>query len=59
MVRYAPVTNGLKWSYSGSSDDPFDSMSWGSQQMLPNGNVLVTESMAGRIFEVTPSGEIV
>lgn len=31
----------------------------GSHQVLPNGNLLITESRAGRVFEVTDSGEIV
>jgi hypothetical protein len=26
---------------------------------LPNGNTLITESDRGRVFEITPSGEIV
>jgi len=26
---------------------------WGEQQLLPNGNVLITESFAGRVIEVT------
>jgi hypothetical protein len=28
-------------------------------QRLPNGNTLITEGMHGRIFQVTPSGEVV
>ena len=31
----------------------------GAAQALPNGNVLVTESTKGRVFEVTRDGEIV
>jgi len=31
----------------------------GKHQVLPNGNVLVTSSEQGRVFEVTPDGEVV
>jgi len=31
----------------------------GNQQFLPNGNILITEWVAGRVFEVTPEGKIV
>jgi hypothetical protein len=31
----------------------------GTVQRLPNGNTVVTESEAGRAFEVTPAGEVV
>jgi hypothetical protein len=30
-----------------------------AQERLPNGNTLVTESDGGRLFELTPGGEIV
>jgi Arylsulfotransferase (ASST) len=31
----------------------------GKQQYLPNGNLLITESQAGRAFEMTAGGDIV
>jgi hypothetical protein len=31
----------------------------GKQQILPNGNILVTHYEEGRVFEVTKNGEIV
>ena len=31
----------------------------GSQQALDNGNILITESLRGRIFEITRSGRVV
>jgi hypothetical protein len=37
----------------------FYSRIMGTHQLLPNGNRLITESMAGRIFEVDANGEIV
>jgi len=37
----------------------FFSASWGSVQRLPNGNTFSLDCHKGRLFEVTPSGEIV
>jgi len=31
----------------------------GTHQRLINGNILITESVAGRVFEATPDGEVV
>ena len=31
----------------------------GKHQYLPNGNILITESLAGRVFEITSSAKIV
>jgi hypothetical protein len=47
------------WEFRGSPEQPFFSFSCGAAERLPNGNTLVTESDAGRAFEVTPEGEIV
>ncbi len=49
----------LVWSYVGSEQTPFFSFTCGAAERLPNGNTLVSESDAGRAFEVTPGGEIV
>jgi hypothetical protein len=56
VIEFDPGTQDIVWQY----DDPeFFSIGAGSQQVLPNGNVLITESRAGRIFEVTRKGRIV
>ena len=59
IVEYDPVAEEIVWEYKGA--DPFDfySRGRGACQKLPNGNVLVTESAKGRVFEVTPDGETV
>ncbi len=44
------------WSYTAPG---FLSRGAGAQQRLPDGNTLISESEAGRIIEVTQSGEIV
>ena len=43
----------------GSKAGEFNSPVCGSLQRLPGGNTLITESTAGRVFELTPSQEVV
>jgi arylsulfotransferase ASST len=45
--------------YQGTKDHPFFTDVLGDHQRLPNGNVLITESMPGRVFEVDADGRIV
>ena len=45
------------WSFKPTAK--FFSSSWGSVQRLPNGNTFSLDCHKGRLFEVTPSGEIV
>jgi hypothetical protein len=59
IVDIDPATLKTGWTYKGTREEPFYSINRGSQQTLPNGNVLITESTGGRIFEITPEGEIV
>jgi len=56
-IEMDPATGEIVWSYDGGSKffSPFRS----GVQRLPNGNTLVCESDAGRIFEVTREGEVV
>ena len=56
VLEVDPRSNEIGWSYT--SDD-FHTPLRGSAQRLPNGNTLITESDAGRVFEVTESGDIV
>lgn len=46
----------LVWSYTAPG---FFTHGAGAQQRLPNGNTLITESIKGRLIEVTPEGRIV
>jgi len=59
VVIIDPATREVVWSYSGAAEETFFSVGRGSNQLLPNGNALITESNQGRAFEVTPEGEIV
>jgi hypothetical protein len=54
-----PATYEVHWSYAGREGEPLDSVARSSQNRLENGNTIVVESMAGRVIEVTPEGEIV
>jgi hypothetical protein len=45
--------------YTGSEGQPFYTDIVGNHQWLPNGNMLITESIKGRAFEIDPEGIIV
>ena len=59
IEEFNPVSKALVWTYRGTEAQPFYSKYLGTAERLPNGNTLITESDAGRAFEVLPSGEIV
>ena len=59
VVEIDPLTQEVVWAYRGSPGRNFSSHFLGSCQRLPNGNTLITESTAGRAFEVTEEGDIV
>ncbi len=54
-----PFSQKIVWEYRGTATNPFYSETCGSNQRLPNGNTLITETDNGRAFEVTPNGMIV
>lgn len=59
VLEVDPATQAIVWSYAGTKEQPFESEVRSSQARLANGNTLITESDGGRLFEVTPEGEIV
>jgi len=59
VLALDPADLSVAWRYRGSALDPFYSETCGTAQRLPGGTTLITESDAGRAFEVTPEGEIV
>jgi hypothetical protein len=63
VLEIDPLTNEIVWQYDASSGGrdywTFHSCFISSARRLPNGNTLICEGMYGRIFQVTPSGEIV
>jgi hypothetical protein len=59
VVELDPRTNEIVWEYRGDPKESFFSGCCGAVQKLPNGNVVITDAGAGRVFEVTPDKEIV
>lgn len=59
VIEIEPFTQEVVWSYAGDERNDFYSALCGSCQRLENGNTLITESLSGRAFEVTPAGETV
>ena len=57
VLELDPLTHDVAWSYRSTPKQRFSSPFLGSSARLPGGNTLVTESTAGRAFEVTPQGE--
>ena len=63
IMEIDPATKEVVWTYSGTDADPMYSNIGGRVQWLPNGNILVGEPQAGRVFELARdangNGEIV
>ena len=64
LVEIDPATCEIVWEYRHEPNRrketcKFLSLSWGSTQRLPNGNTFSLDCHKGRLFEVTPDGEIV
>ena len=59
IIEVNPETNEIEWTYEGSPPMSFFSSYISGADRLPNGNTLICEGAHGRIFEVTPTGQIV
>jgi len=59
VLEYDPQTQAFPWFYPGPNGKPFFSEIRGLSQRLSNGNTLITNSVAGEVFEVTPGHEVV
>lgn len=59
VIELDPLSEEIVWEYRAPEPSDFYTRGRGSAQRLGNGNTLITESMAGRVFEVTREGEIV
>ena len=59
VLEYDPRSKRIIWEYGVRKKERFYSHFWGTQQKLSNGNILIVESAAGRILEVTPDKRIV
>ncbi len=59
VVELDPLTRKIVWQYRADPPEDFYSHSRGTAARLDNGNTLISSSNQGRVFEVTPAGEIV
>jgi hypothetical protein len=59
IILVSGKENSMEVYYEGSEKEPFFSEFMGKNQWLPNGNLLVTESLEGRAFEINTKKEIV
>lgn len=53
IVELDPVSEQVVWEYRGDPPASFYSELRGGAQKLPNGNILITESDSGHVFEIT------
>ncbi len=59
LVEIDPRTDRIVWEYVADPPFSFFSGSQGGVQRLPNANTLITDSISGRVFEVTYNKEMV
>ena len=59
VIEVNPSTDEVAWEYRGDPPISFYSYHISGAERLPNGNTLICEGAPGRIFEVTPVGEVV
>ncbi|MBR9652742.1 arylsulfotransferase family protein [Thalassovita aquimarina] len=58
ILSFDPATGETRVLYPLAEGDAFFTWIEGAHQRQPNGNILISETYAGRIFEVTPDGKI-
>ncbi len=59
VLEINPDTGGIEWEYKAEAPFGFFSAAGSGAGRLPNGNTLICDMPAGRIFEVTPEAEVV
>lgn len=59
IAELDPGTGAVQRLYGGRPEQEMYTDIQGKHQMLPNGNLLITQAQAGRVLEVTEPGEIV
>ena len=59
VIELNPETKETVWEYRGAPPMTFFSSHVSGCHRLENGNTLICEGLLGRIFEVTPDGDIV
>jgi len=59
VVEFDPRSDEIVWQFAGNEQTSLRSDIRACQQLLKNGNVLITESDQGRLLEVNRDGEVV
>ena len=59
VIEIDPENKKHVWTYKGSPPHTFNSRHISGAQRLSSGNTLICEGISGRIFEVTPEGDVV
>ncbi len=59
LIELDPATGKTRIIYPLGDQPGFVSELLGAHELLPNGNRLIVESRAGRVFEINPAGDIV
>ena len=59
ILSVDPNNNSYRVVYASDERNDFYSPYRGKHQQLENGNILITETDAGRVFEISPEGDIV
>ena len=59
VIEVELATKQIVWKYQERREYEFFSPRMSNAQRLPNGNTLICEGDFGRLFEVTPQGELV
>lgn len=55
LLKIDPARKEVVWSFKGEGERAFYAKSRGEQQLLPNGNILLTDPHGGRLFEIAPA----
>jgi len=59
VIELEPLTGEIIWGYTAPTPEDFYTSGGGSAQRLPNRNTLICETNQGRVFEISPEGEVV
>jgi arylsulfotransferase ASST len=59
VIEIDPATQSIVWTYQQALGWQFFSALLSNAQRLPNGNTLINEGLSGRLFQVTPTGDVV
>ncbi|MEM7488426.1 MAG: arylsulfotransferase family protein, partial [Pseudomonadota bacterium] len=59
ILRIDPADDSVSVEFVGSEGQPFYTWRRGKHQVLPNGNILITEAEHGRVLEVDDQGDVI